>query len=126
TEYEGIGHNVWSVTDDAVIARWLLAQRQNSGEHAAPDVELSLQGSVEDGKLELSWNVEADETNLDNRLWYTKVYRDGSLIAEVEAPETTYTDSLISPNATYLYNLIPVNYYFKEGEPTSQITIHYD
>ena len=113
TEYPGVGHNAWDYTaKEKTLDRWFLAQRKGVA-HGSPDTVRSAQLTVTDGRAALSWVAPADTSSADHAVWFYRVYRDGTLLAEVENP--TYADGPLATGATYAYTVASVNYYFRES-----------
>lgn len=116
TEYAGVGHNVWDYTaDETTLYLWLLAQKRGVT-HGEPDGVINFQvdktGSRE---VSLVWDMPADTSDTDNRIWYCKIYRNGNVIQEVYNDRTTHIDSTVTPEETYIYQISAVNYFFKES-----------
>ncbi len=55
----------------------------------------------------------------DRAVWFYRVYRDGTLLAEVGAP--TYADGPPPAGAGYAYAVASVNYYFKESAQSGPV-----
>jgi pimeloyl-ACP methyl ester carboxylesterase len=124
TEYQGVGHNVWDYTRyETTIPWWLLAQRKGAV-HSNPDSVINFQASLtNDKKVLLEWNLPDDSTNPDNKIWYCKIFRDGSLLKEVDNIYTSYTDSVVAMGNTYLYSIAAINFYFKESDISSPVSV---
>ncbi|HEX9108169.1 MAG TPA: alpha/beta hydrolase [Longimicrobiales bacterium] len=119
TEYPGVGHNVWDYTPrQKTLQRWFLAQRKGVA-HGAPDAVSGVQASVSGGQLSLSWSAPADTTSPDHAVWFYRVFRDGSLVAEVETPG--YTDAAPPAGTRPAYAVASVNYFFKESARSPQV-----
>jgi predicted esterase len=116
TEYEGVGHNAWDYTGNEItLVPWLLAQRKGV-EHEQPealsDVSVGLNAHQQ---VVLQWELPTNTTNIDNRIWYTRIFRNGALIKEAYNNQTEYIDSTLSLPGMYNYQLSVVNYFFKES-----------
>jgi pimeloyl-ACP methyl ester carboxylesterase len=124
TEYKDVGHNVWDYTPrETTLKTWFLAQRKGSV-HGNPLPVNGFTGEMIEGKIVLQWEV-PDETYppSDFDIWYCRIYRDGNVIQEVYNNEKSYTDSSVVLNHTYTYRISAANYYFKESEKSSEISI---
>jgi dienelactone hydrolase len=124
TEYKGVGHNIWDYTrNETTLPWWLLAQRKNTV-HGSPDSVIDFQADVIDQNMvSLKWDLPVGITNLDNEIWYCKLYRDGTVIKEIYNDHTSYTDSTVNTNETYEYRISAVNYFFKESMLSSGISL---
>jgi pimeloyl-ACP methyl ester carboxylesterase len=124
TEYQGVGHNVWDYTrDETTLPWWLLAQRKGAV-HDSPDGVMNFHANlINDKKVLLEWNMPADLTNPNDKIWYCKIFRNGNVIKEVDNIYTSYTDSTINSGESYLYQISAVNFFFKESSLTSGISI---
>ncbi len=113
TEYPGVGHNAWDYTGrEKTLDRWLLSQRKGVA-HGVPDTVRDLRVAVIGAAATLTWSAPADTTSLDHAVWFYRVFRDGSLLAEVEAP--AYADASLPPGTSAAYGVASVNYYFRES-----------
>jgi hypothetical protein len=73
----------------------------------------------------LSWDLPADQSDTDRLVWFTRIYRNGSVISEVNNDLNNYTDSLAATVMTgaILYQVSAVNYSFKESELSSGVSV---
>ncbi len=112
TEYPGVGHDAWTpVGREITLNRWLLAQRKGTS-HTSPDSVRGVRAVAVDGRLALSWMPPADTTSVDHAVWFYRIYRDDTLVAEVEP--AAYAE--VPTNAgTYTYAVASVNYFFQES-----------
>ncbi len=55
--------------------------------------------------------------------WYYRVFRDFSLIAEVDNIHFTFVDTGVAHGATYWHSVSAVNYFFHESIQTTGIAI---
>ncbi len=119
TEYPGVGHNAWDYTGrEKTLDRWFLAQRKGVV-HGSPDTARDLRVAVADARATLTWSAPADTSSTDRAVWFYRVYRDGTLLAEVEAP--TYADGPLPAGSGYAYAVASVSYYFKESARTGSV-----
>lgn len=122
TEYPGVAHDAWTpVGKEATLPRWLLAQRKGVS-HGSPEPVANLRVvGTEAGRPSLGWSP-GDTAEADRKVWFYRVYRDGTLLAEVETP--AFTDAVLA-SGTYAYSVATVSYYFKESGrgPTVQARI---
>jgi len=125
TEYQGVGHNVWDYTGhETTLPWWLLAQRKGAV-HDSPDGVINFQANLtNDKKVLLEWNMPADLTNPDNKIWYCKIFRNGNVIKEADNIFTTFTDSTITSGNTYEYQVSAVNFYFRESEISPGVSVN--
>jgi len=124
TEYQGVGHNVWDYTGhEPTLPWWLLAQKKGAL-HNDPDTITGLKESVSDSNtVLLEWSLPADYTNPDNQIWYSKIYRDGNVLKEVDNVSTSFADSTVVSGNTYLYQVSAVSYFFKESKLSSGVSL---
>lgn len=124
TEYYGVGHNVWDYTrDETTLPWWLLSQRKGSV-HGDPDPIENFRASLTvDNKVLLEWDIPSNTSNPDNKIWYCKLFRDGNVIKEADNIYTSFTDSTSYSGNTHLYQVSAVNFYFRESEISSGISI---
>jgi enterochelin esterase-like enzyme len=124
TEYPGVKHTAWEpVGKEPTLYPWLLAQRLDA-RYGAPDSVVNWElHQVAERKVELSWQLPDPQTKPENRIWYSRIYRNGEIIKEVDNVYTSSVDSL--PGAgNYHYSITLVNYYFKESpSATKTITV---
>lgn len=127
TEYEGVGHNVWDYTaNETTLKPWLLAQEKGVV-HGEPDRVINFEvNNAGQNMVSLMWDLPTDTTKADNRIWYSRIYRNGNVIKEVYNDRTSYTDSTVITGETYIYQISAVNYFFKESVLVSgySLTIH--
>jgi len=113
TEYPGVAHDVWDYTPgEKTLQRWFLAQRKGVV-HGAPDAVLGLQLTTTGNGVTLAWSAPADTVSADHAVWFYRVYRDGTLLVEVESPG--YTDAPSSAAGHAIYTVASVNYFFRES-----------
>jgi len=118
TEYPGVGHNAWDYTPrEKTLQRWFLAQRKGVV-HGTPDGVLGLQATVTGARVTLTWSAPADTASTDHAVWFYRVYRDGTLLAEVEDPG--YADAA-PPSGARAYTVASVNYFFKESARSAPV-----
>jgi predicted esterase len=124
TEYQGVGHNVWDYTPlETTLKTWLLAQRKGVT-HSNPEAVTGFTAEELSGKVLLHWDVPQETyPPADNDPWYCRIYRDGNAIKEIYNNQNSFTDSTVSMNTTYQYQIRSVNYYFKESGLSPGITI---
>jgi predicted esterase len=124
TEYQGVGHNVWDYTGhETTLPWWLLAQRKGEF-HNNPDTITDIKAILIDGRaVLLQWSLPSDHTNPDNQVWYSRIYRDGNVLKEVDNIYTSFTDSTIIPGNTCQYQVSAVNYFFKESKLSDGISV---
>ncbi len=119
TEYPGVAHNAWDYTArEKTLDRWFLAQRKGVA-HGSPDTVRDLRVAVSDAGAALTWSPPADTSSADRAVWFYRVYRDGTLLAEVEAPG--YTDGSSPTGPGYAYAVASVNYFFKESARSGSV-----
>lgn len=127
TEYEGVGHNAWDYTGDEVtLIPWLLAQHKGAA-HNKPEPISNISVDLNSRQqVVLQWDLPDINSNQDNQIWFTRIYRDGNVVDEVYNNRTTSVDSAIILPATFNYQLSAVNYFFKESELSDgfQVVIH--
>jgi len=123
TEYPGIGHAAWEPAGkEPTLSYWLLAQRKGA-KHFSPDPVLNLHSEIgDDNQVILFWELSSAENNPDNQIWYSRIYRDAELIAEVDNISTAYIDSL-NPGEKHDYSVSAVNYFFLESPITVPLTV---
>jgi hypothetical protein len=124
TEYEGAGHNLWDyVRNESTLSSWLLAQRKGSV-HKAPEPVKGFTGALFEKGISLQWEVPAQTAPpSDQDIWYCRIYRNGRLLKEVNRDRQQLADSWVLPNSTYSYQISAVNYFFKESELSSPVSI---
>lgn len=113
TEYPGVAHNAWDYAGkEKTLQRWFLAQRKGVS-HGPPDAVADLQASSSGGRVALTWSAPADTSSADHAVWFYRLYRDGTLLVELETPG--YTDTAPPPGARPTYGVASVNYFFRES-----------
>lgn len=124
TEFKGVKHDAWNYVNDNKTYTWLLAQKKGAAVHRPPDKVNNVRGKVKDGNnIFLEWEKPVSASNPDNDLWYYKIYRNNSMIGEVDSEYLNYTDSLIDENTVYEYKISVVNYYFKESDLSASVHV---
>jgi hypothetical protein len=123
TEFKGVKHDAWAHLDNNRIYAWLLSQKKGTV-HGSPDKASGFQGKVVNGsKVFLAWTKPANASGADNNLWYYKIYRNNTLIGEVNSDQLNYTDSLTNERTAYEYKISAVNYYFKESARSAVVRV---
>lgn len=123
TEYPRVEHNVWDYTDDeTTLPYWLLAQKKGQVHEKPRNVENFTAEIMEVNKVFLQWNVENNNRENDNRVWYCRIYRNDILIKEVYNNHSNYTDYVITPGI-YEYKISAVNFYFKESDKSDPVVL---
>jgi len=125
TEYQGVGHNVWDYTrNEATLQMWLLTQRKGQNFNAPKGLSIFAEAVPAAGKAYLRWEVPTeDRIHSENNVWFCRIYRDGKAINEVYNNLHSYTDSSLTVNASYSYQIASVNYYFLESRLSEPVTI---
>ncbi len=120
TEYPGVAHNAWDYTaKEKTLDRWFLMQRKGMV-HRAPDSVRTVQAAVSGTQATLTWRAPADTaSSLDAPVWFYRVYRDGTLLVEVESPG--YVDAALPGGAAHAYAVAAVNYFFKESPRSAPV-----
>lgn len=116
TEYEGVGHNTWDYTkNETTLNTWFLAHKKGVT-HNPPVVSLApVKITNPDNSVTISWSVpDAYYPVDDNSIWYVRVYKNGTALAEVYNNQNSYTDENAQNSDTY--QVLAVNYYFLESE----------
>lgn len=112
TEYPGVKHNSWeNVAREKTLRRWLFLQKKDMTT-GVPEAVVNLKGQRQpENTIKLSWSAPGKE------IWYYKIFRDNTLIAEADGDVAGFTDSGgNSGKATY--RVVAVNYYFRESKPS--------
>jgi poly(3-hydroxybutyrate) depolymerase len=123
TEFKGVKHDAWAHLDNNKIYTWLLSQKRRTA-HGSPDKVSGLQGKVMEGnKVFLEWEKPANASDTDNNLWYYKIYRNNTLVSEVDSEHLNYTDSPANERTAYEYKISAVNYYFKESARSTPVRV---
>ncbi len=124
TEYPGVGHNAWDYAQkETTLQTWLLAQRRGSI-HQKPDTLQDFSGTLTNsGRVNLAWKFPSVSGKEDNNIWYTRIFRNDSLITEIYNDRNSYIDSAVTYNAEYNYKASCVNYYFKESDFSAPLAI---
>lgn len=124
TEFKGVKHDAWNYVDDNEIYKWLLAQKKGTVSHHIPDKVNKVRGKMDGNIISLEWEKPAIASRPDNDLWYYKIYRNNSLIGEVDHNHVAYKDSLAtSHTSSYEYKVSVVNYHFKESDLSAPVRI---
>jgi predicted esterase len=124
TEYPGVKHNSWeNAGKEKTLTKWMLLQEKGT-EHGSPEpLETLTAASHTNGTIALNWNQPSGIANTDNDVWYYKLFRNNILIAEIDNNETSYIDSGIIKGESYDYNIVVVNYFFKESIPSKTVNV---
>lgn len=124
TEYKGVGHNAWDYTrDEKTLTSWLLAQKKGAPT-VAPDNLVNLKATVTGREsVVLTWDIPAGQEGPGKQVWYARIYRNDSVIAEVYNNFNNFTDSTIMAGTTSLYQIAAVNYYFRESGKSPAVTV---
>jgi len=90
-------------------------------DHVAPQQvnPQSVSASSFANRVDLTWQGAADDANGTGVAFYW-VFRNGVYVGEV--PNAAYTDSTVSPRATYTYGFAPVDYHVNSA-PGGSITV---
>ena len=121
TEYPGVKHNSWeNVAQERTLKKWLFAQEKDLS-HSPPISITQLTAGRVDGKMVLNWVVPAKSTNPDNEVWYYKVFRNDTLIAEIDGDQNSFSDENFIEGGSYY--LVALNYFFKESKPSQVVSI---
>lgn len=123
TEYPGVGHNSWeNAGKEKLLTKWLFKQVKGI-KHGMPALVEGLKVvSSANGKVELAWNPPSNPTN-DNDVWYYKLFRNGTLIAQIDGTENTFSDPNPKDDKTFKYKMVAVNYFFKESEASKEVGV---
>ena len=70
--------------------------------------------------FKLSWKRNRGEPGSDKEVWYYKLYKNGKLLAEIENTEITFFIEEKKEEG-FKYELVAVNYFFKESKPATII-----
>ncbi|MBN2350212.1 MAG: prolyl oligopeptidase family serine peptidase [Bacteroidales bacterium] len=125
TEYEGVEHNTWDYTpNETTLIPWLLAQRKGITHNVPENIQNFAANINGQGHVFLEWDVPGEEVAPDNKVWFTRIYRNNLLLAEVYNNQTNFTDSLAGSLITYEYRISAVNYYFKESSQSPGISLY--
>ncbi|MBN2011396.1 prolyl oligopeptidase family serine peptidase [candidate division KSB1 bacterium] len=125
TEYPDVGHEAWTPAwKEPTITSWLLAQ-QKGAVHSNPELPENLSGEVTNAdQVQLSWNPPSDQANSNNHVWYYRIFKDDTAIAELDYIYTTYIDTTVSRSTGYGYNISAVNYFFRESGRTATVEVN--
>jgi hypothetical protein len=123
TEYPGVGHAAWEPAwQEPTLVWWLLAQRKGVI-HGVPDkVENFSYERSGNNIVKLSWNPPSDQTKPNNQIWYYKLFRNYTVIAEMDNIETSYRDENLTA-ATYIYSIAAVNYFFEMSSGSGTLSV---
>lgn len=123
TEFPNVKHNAWSYLDNREICKWLLSQRKGVL-HAPPGEVANIRATLNGGKgVLLNWTKPAQPANPYDRIWYYRIYRNNSMIAEVEGGLSGFVDPTIQPDTVYLYKVSAINYNFKESDVSAPVRL---
>ncbi len=125
TEYPGVDHDAWEpALNEPTLYPWLFAHVRGQ-EHSLPDNAENFEADLtKDSHVNLAWSPPSDKSDPDNQVWYYKIFRDDTLIAEVDNILNSYVDSLNEEAAISLYRISAVNYFFKESVLSESISVH--
>lgn len=85
-------------------------------EVAVPRDEITnLNATYENSSVKLTWNIPTSNTAFTG----SKIYKDGNLIGETGATETSFIDSEVTPGGSYSYKVVAV---YSDGVQTAGIT----
>jgi hypothetical protein len=116
TEFPNVKHDAWNYLDNSEICKWLLSQKKGAV-HMPPPKVINVNTKLNIGKgILVEWTNATRPGNLDDRIWYYKIYRNNSMIAEVEGRLAGFSDLNVQPGTVYEYKVSAVNYNFKESE----------
>lgn len=118
TEYPGVKHNSWDPAQkEKTLPKWLFYQHKNlKTQKPAPVTSFTLTGQT-NNNITLSW------TDPSSEVWYYKLYKNGTHIADIDGDKNTYSGPLQVKNATATYRITVINYYFQESEPSKEIKV---
>lgn len=123
TEFKDVKHDAWSHLDNTEIITWLLKQKKGAT-HASPNEVIGIKAKVNEGNsILLEWKKPLSTSDPDNIVWYYKVYRNNSMIAEVNNESVSYVDSLMEKCTACEYKISAVNYYFKESGLSAPVRV---
>jgi YD repeat-containing protein len=71
--------------------------------------------------VDIQWPGVTDDTNGTGVAFYS-VYRNGSFMADVEAPSTTYSDTTVSAGTSYSYQIYAYDYHLNSVNTTIGVT----
>ena len=59
----------------------------------------------------------------DDEVWYYKLFRNGTLLAQIDGTENTWSDSTPTNDQASKYSVVAVNFFFKESELSKEVEI---
>jgi dienelactone hydrolase len=117
TEYPGVGHASWTPAwKEPALEAWLLAHRKGIQTGPPDSADKARIDTTGNGGVRLSWSPPAERESPENRVWYYRLFRNDSLLAEPGPLETLFADSTASRGGSHAYAISIVNYYFQESE----------
>lgn len=120
TEYAGVKHNSWeNVDSETTLTRWLLSQEKGKTT-GSPGMVMKVSAKAEGNSIQLVWQKPA-ATNPSEQVWYYKIFRDTTLLAEVDDKASSWTDTNPQNGSMHAYTIIAVNYFFRESAPSAVV-----
>lgn len=121
TEYPGVDHDAWRpALSEPSFSDWFLAHEKGVN-HGLPDVPENFKAFYYDDHIEFSWDPPSDVSNTDKKIWYYKLFRNDTLLSEIDGTLTSYTDSSVQNSIEAEYQLSGINYFFSESARSARI-----
>ena len=122
-KYPGYGHEIWDIAAaEPSWHDWMFAHSKKDTLSLKPTTPIELAGAVtENDKIQLSWNDIRNPDEMENKIWYYKIYNKDSVIGTTEFNKTKYEFPAIS--IVDSFKVSAVNYHFKESDHSN--TVYY-
>jgi hypothetical protein len=106
------------VAREKTLHWWLLAQAKGKTTNRPRSVEGLRANLQRDNAVRLTWNI----PTVDSTMWYFKIFRDNKLLTEIDGDVSDFTDNDLG-RGIHQYQVITVNYNFKESSPSSFVNV---
>jgi hypothetical protein len=125
TVYPGVGHDMWNHAPyEKAWPDWIFNFSKSDTFSAKPEIPLTLSCTVRSDfkSFNVIWNNANNRSERKNKLWYYKVFRNDTIVANPDYSLTTIVDkpTIKMPN---IYKIVGVNYDFLESDTSNAFSI---
>ncbi len=126
TEYPTASHDMWDYAPkEPAWPDWIFNFSKGDTFAQRPDVSINLSCTIRVTKYTeaiVTWNNVDNHQDRQNKIWYYKIIRNGSIVATPEFTQTLYEDKTLI-NGVNAYKMTAVNYDFLESDSSNTATV---